>query len=97
MSSDVFTFAPGIAAEQFEFTAAKMREPDKMAKVFEHVQYLGPDWIARVGRLEAEAVGFDGCGWYFWDETRTQCYGPYANRTLAVLKCTEYVKKILET
>jgi len=46
----------------------------------------GKDWH------DADAQGFDGPGWYFWDETESQCYGPYETKELAELKLQEYAE-----
>lgn len=27
--------------------------------------------------------GFNGAGWYFWDETEAYCYGPYESAEIA--------------
>ena len=34
--------------------------------------------------------GWVGPGWYFWDETETECYGPYISAKQAELKLKEY-------
>ncbi len=39
--------------------------------------------------------GYEGPGWYFWDETWAYCHGPYASReeaSVAVNKYTEWLE-----
>lgn len=33
-------------------------------------------------------------GWYFWDETWTNAYGPYKDEAEANTKCAEYAKQL---
>ncbi len=47
------------------------------AKTFDPVQYIaepGPD---------GDLWGWAGAGWYFWDETGSQGYGPYEDEATA--------------
>jgi hypothetical protein len=42
----------------------------------------------------AKGWGFDGPGWYFWDEREAYCYGPYDSKEYAKIKFDEYCKRI---
>lgn len=42
---------------------------------------LPNDKVARQDMLDA---GWDGQGWYFWDETEAYCHGPFGTRDEAV-------------
>lgn len=35
---------------------------------------------------DAELVGWEGPGWYFWDETEAYCYGPYRTKQEAEVR-----------
>jgi len=38
-----------------------------------------------------ESQGWEGAGWYFWDETWCDCYGPYESAKKATEKLHEYM------
>lgn len=40
--------------------------------------------------LEWQEAGYDGPGWYFWDEVQMYCYGPYKTADDARLAEQEY-------
>lgn len=40
--------------------------------------------------------GWNGIGWYFWDETEAWCHGPYESASVAKLKLSEYVNELNE-
>lgn len=40
------------------------------------------------------AAGYEGPGWYFWDETWAYCHGPFDTRDKANDACKEYAKTI---
>lgn len=40
--------------------------------------------------------GYAGPGWYFWDETWSGCYGPYATEAEAREKLRQYVEEVLK-
>lgn len=44
---------------------------------------------------EAERRGWNGAGWYFWDEADGQyCYGPFDSEGLAELALEQYFKTL---
>ena len=47
------------------------------------------------GWEEAEEQGYDGPGWYFWDETWTSCNGPYRSEEEAQQKLKHYCDTVL--
>lgn len=50
-----------------------------------HVQYI----------VVAPAdTGWSGEGWYFWDETSANCYGPYGTEGEAVEGFKAYVERL---
>ena len=53
---------------------------------YSHIEYL------LKGNFEnAENRGWNGAGWYFWDEADGQyCYGPYPTKEIAIIKMKEY-------
>jgi hypothetical protein len=38
--------------------------------------------------------GYEGPGWYFWDETGAYCHGPYISSALAWDKLVEYCEEL---
>lgn len=38
--------------------------------------------------------GWNGPGWYFWDETGAYCYGPYGSAQEANEACSRYAKTL---
>ena len=46
-------------------------------------------------RKEFVDAGYNGPGWYFWDETQTQCYGPYKTALKAHEESWRYAKEVL--
>lgn len=40
------------------------------------------------------AAGYEGPGWYFWDETDAYCHGPFSTRDEASDACREYAKNL---
>lgn len=55
-----------------------------------HIEYL------LEGNFEdAENRGWNGAGWYFWDEADGQyCYGPYSTYTVAYEELNKYAKTL---
>ena len=44
---------------------------------------------------DAKFRGYEGPGWYFWDEADGQyCYGPYDSMSQAEQRLKEYCKQI---
>lgn len=39
--------------------------------------------------------GYDGPGWYFWDEVQRYCYGPYPSALKAHEESMRYAKEVL--
>lgn len=39
---------------------------------------------------DAHLAGYTNPGWYFWDETESQCYGPYIDEDTARADQYEY-------
>jgi hypothetical protein len=53
----------------------------------EHIYHYHQPWEPL---SDAQAAGYNGPGWYFWDETESLCYGPYGSREEAAEKMREY-------
>jgi hypothetical protein len=49
------------------------------------IDYLDHEWAG------CELQGYSSPGWYFFDELRFNCYGPYDTRTKASVALGEYV------
>ena len=45
------------------------------------IEYIGRPWIPEG---DAFAAGYTKPGWYYWDKTWTDCFGPYKTEALAV-------------
>jgi hypothetical protein len=43
----------------------------------------------------SDPIHSDGRGWYFWDETGADRYGPYATREIAKQAMDDYCREIL--
>lgn len=43
---------------------------------------------------DARSAGWDEDGWYFWDETQANCYGPYETEVIANTKLGEYCEQL---
>jgi hypothetical protein len=41
---------------------------------------------------DLERFGWAGDGWYFWNETRNICYGPYSSQEYAKRQFLKYLK-----
>ena len=52
------------------------------------VQFLSQMWET------ANMQGYAGRGWYFWDESSFNCYGPYDNREEAEKKSSLYYHEL---
>lgn len=50
--------------------------------MIEYIDHKWADW---------KAAGYTNPGWYFWDETEANCYGPYESKAVAAEKFMEYV------
>lgn len=46
-------------------------------------------------KQEADLAGWDGSGWYFWDETGAHCHGPFGTKQEAEELLTKYVENML--
>ena len=44
---------------------------------------------------DAQAAGWDGPGWYFWDESWAYCHGPFSTREEASKALSIYCRDIL--
>jgi hypothetical protein len=55
-----------------------------------NVRYYGEADVT----LELTLTGYTIPGWYFWDETRTACYGPYQSQDLAERSLNAYMDAI---
>jgi len=44
---------------------------------------------------DSDLRGFTTSGWYFWDETRVYCYGPYADEAEAKAAAARYCREML--
>lgn len=53
------------------------------------VHYLGEEIE------DADLAGWEGPGWYFWDETQSHCYGPYDDVVSASLAAQRYAREVL--
>lgn len=47
------------------------------------------------GWMDAEEAGYEGPGWYFWDETQTTCFGPYPDSDTAYSERDRYIREVL--
>lgn len=47
-----------------------------------------------VRAADLELAGFTTPGWYFWDETDTQCYGPFDTEEKATEEREKYIRYI---
>ena len=52
------------------------------------LDYLSSSWD------KCEAQGFDGEGWYFWDERQYICYGPFKDEESAQKELDKYIKEL---
>ena len=43
---------------------------------------------------DADLAGYTLPGWYFWDETESQCYGPFLSETRAKEEQVKYFEYI---
>jgi hypothetical protein len=51
-----------------------------------NIEYLSSGYFDN-----AAERGYNGVGWYFWDEADGQyCYGPYNTKELAIEKMKQY-------
>jgi hypothetical protein len=39
---------------------------------------------------DADVAGWDGPGWYFWDETEAHCHGPFGTKVEAEVAMKKY-------
>ena len=46
----------------------------------------------KVARQDMLDAGWDGPGWYFWDETEAYCHGPFATRGETSKNMEKYVE-----
>lgn len=44
--------------------------------------------------LDGELAGYDGPGWYFWDETQAYCHGPFGTKEDAESALTSYCESL---
>jgi hypothetical protein len=49
---------------------------------FPHIEYL---------KTGDQNWGWNGSGWYFWDETQAYCHGPYESQEKARQQLNKYV------
>ena len=52
--------------------------------------FVNPD----TKNFDPHACGYEGPGWYFWDETDAFCYGPYVSPDEALQKLRAYGAKL---
>lgn len=52
------------------------------------VQYLDAPWP------DGKMAGYEGPGWYYWDETWAYCHGPYKTREATVLALADYCEHL---
>jgi hypothetical protein len=74
--------APTVMADPASVGEEAPRWPDS------HISHIEKDWE------DGKSAGWAGPGWYFWDETQSQCYGPYKTLPEAKEKLAEYVKSL---
>lgn len=53
-------------------------------------------WLDSHEVEDPDLCGFTEPGWYFWDETQSQCFGPFASWRQAFLDCEGYYKRLEE-
>jgi hypothetical protein len=56
---------------------------------WDHIQYIRKDWC------DGKVAGYEGPGWYFWDETQSNCYGPYKTANGAARAKNKYCHEVL--
>lgn len=54
----------------------------------QEIQYLATGWEG------CERDGWNGIGWYFWDETWSRCHGPYTSKQEAVAAIIKYAESL---
>lgn len=55
----------------------------------------GVEYIGGLSYDEAQRCwGYNGPGYYFWDETQAYCHGPYAQVADAVIALNHYVERL---
>jgi hypothetical protein len=52
------------------------------------IEYLPAAWEG------CDQDGWNGPGWYFWDETWANCHGPYLTREEAVAAVIKYAESL---
>lgn len=55
---------------------------------------MGPIVYIGTEPEDADLCGWSALGWYFWDETQSQCYGPFEDVVAATLAYQRYVKEL---
>jgi len=55
------------------------------------VEYIGEEFFEKP---DLKKIGWTGNGWYFWDETLANCYGPYKTREEAKTHLYKYSKQL---
>lgn len=53
------------------------------------IEYISKDWDL------SDFAGYSCPGWYFWDETWSNCYGPFNSKNEAKIHLEEYIKRFL--
>lgn len=43
---------------------------------------------------DGDLAGWDGPGWYFWDETEAYCHGPFTTKSEAEAAKTKYAEQL---
>lgn len=60
-----------------------------------HIDYLSElDEDVTLDRSGRQAWGYQGPGWYFWDETEAYCYGPYKSEKEAEIALNRYAETL---
>lgn len=52
------------------------------------------EWLDDHCVEDPELCGYTSQGWYFWDETQSQAYGPYNTWYKAYHACVDYYKEL---
>jgi hypothetical protein len=57
--------------------------------------YVAENCTSPESQAQMKEAGYTGPGWYFWDETQSGCYGPYASALKAHQEQARYAREVL--
>lgn len=59
-----------------------------------HYEESGVALMSPRDRADLEEAGYDGSGWYFWDEVEAHCHGPFSTAEEARNAMEQYAEKL---